>query len=110
MLIVASTCQSQVWYPILLRMSIEKPLLLPHHQYLLLKYQGQIYPLIKNETLSCAVWTVSGKGCLQQEFQRGLVRLFQVEGDKRHYQTTFCPGQSRLAGVMKEKFIHFDVL
>ena len=75
-----------------------------------IKIPGPDISINKNETLSCAVWTVSGKGCLQQEFQRELVRLFQVEGDKRHYQTTFCPGQSRLAGVMKEKFIHFDVL
>ena len=31
MLIVALTWLSQVWYPILLRMSIEKPLILSHH-------------------------------------------------------------------------------
>ena len=53
---------------------------------------------------------VSGKGCLQQEFQKGLPSLFQVQGDKVHYQITIRPGQSGLAGVVKEKLIHFDVL
>ena len=110
MLIVAPTWQSQVWYPTLLKMSIEKPLLLPHHPHLLLNHQAQIHPLITNKTLRLAVWTVSGKNCLQQDFQRGLLSLFQVQGDKVHYQITIRPGQSGLAGVMKEKLIHFDVL
>ena len=109
-LIVASTCQSQVWYPTLLRMSLEKPLLLPHHPHLLLNHQAQIHPLITNKTLKLAVWTVSGKGCLQQELQRGLPNLVQAQGDKVYYQITIRPDQSGLAGVVKEKLIHFDVL
>ena len=91
-------------------MSIEKPLLLPHYPHLLLNDQAQTHPLITNKTLRLAVWTVSGKGCLQQEFQRGLPSLFQVQGDKVHYQITICPGQSGLAGVVREKLIHIDVL
>ena len=55
MLIVAPTWQSQVWYPTLLRMSIETPLLLPHHPHLLLKHQAQIHPLITNKTLRLAL-------------------------------------------------------
>ena len=109
-LIVAPTWQSQVWYPILLRMSIEKPIFFPHLPHLLLNHQAQINPLITSKTLRLTVWTVSGKGCLQQEFQRGLPSLLQVQGYKIHYQITICPGQSGLAGVVKEKLIHFDVL
>ena len=40
MLIVAPTWQRQVWYPAHLRISIERPLLLPHHQHLLLNHQA----------------------------------------------------------------------
>ena len=65
LLIVAPTWQSQVWYPALPRMSIDKPLLLPHHPHLLLNHQAQIHPLITNKTLRLAVWMVSGKGCSQ---------------------------------------------
>ena len=70
----------------------------------------QSHPLIRNKALKLTVWRVSGKDCLQQEFQRGLPSLFQVKGDKVHYQITIRPGQSGLASVVKEKSIHFDVL
>ena len=91
-------------------MSIEKPLLLQYHPRLLLNDQDQIRPLITKKTLRLAVWTVSGKGCSQQEFQRGLTSVFQVQEDKVHYQITIRPGQRGLTGVVKEKLIHFDVL
>ena len=63
-----------------------------------------------NNKQNIVVWTVSGKGYLQQDFQRELPSLFQVQGDTVHCQITICPGQSELAGAVKEKFIHFDVL
>ena len=102
MLIVAPTWQSQVWHPTLLRMLIEKSLLLPHHPHLLLNHQGQIHPLITDKTLRLVVWTVSVKGYLRQEFQRGIPFLFQVQGDKAHYQITIRPSQIGLAGVAKK--------
>ena len=74
---------------------------------------ANLFENVNRETTSLrlAVWTVSGKGYLQQEFQRGLPSLFiKVQGDKVHYQITIRPGQSGLAGVVKEKLIHFDVL
>ena len=56
------------------------------------------------------VWTVSGKGWLQQQFQRGLLSLFQVQGVKVRYQITVRPGQSGVVGLVKEKLIHCDEL
>ena len=47
---------------------------------------------------------------LDTEVQRGLPILFQVQEDKVHYQITILSGKSGLAGVMKEKSIHFDAL
>ena len=91
-------------------MSIDRPLLLPHHPNLLLNHQAQIHPLTTNKTLRLAVWTVSDKGYLQQEFQRGLPSLFQVQGDTVHCQITIRPVQSILAGAVKEKLIYFHVL
>ena len=37
-------------------------------------------------------------------------KIFQVQGDKDHYQITIRPFQKGLADVVKEKFIHFDEL
>ena len=60
MLLVAPTCQSQTWYQILLRMSIEKPILLPQYQYLLTSIQlisSMRRPgSISNYNSSCAQW------------------------------------------------------
>ena len=110
MLIVVLIWQSQVWYPTFPRMPIEKPLLLPQYPYLLLNHQAQAHPLMTNKTIRLVVLAASDKGCLQQESQRGLASLFQVQGDKVDYQITIPPVQSGLAGVMKEKLFHFNVL
>ena len=54
MLFVGPTWQSQTWYPILLSMSIEKPILLPQYQHLLMNPQT-VGPISdkQNLTISC---------------------------------------------------------
>ena len=59
--------------------------------------------LVINKTLRLAVWTVSGKGYLQEAFQRQLPNLFSVYDDQVQNQITIRPGPSGLAGVMKKK-------
>ena len=85
-------------------MSLQKPLLLPHHPHLLLNQQAQTHPLIAHKKLGLAVWMVSGKCCLQQKVQRELPSLIQVQGDNVHYQITIRPSQSRLTGVVLIRF------
>ena len=77
MLLVTPTWQSQLWYPLLLEMSIVRPLLLPRNASLK-NPQGKIHPLIANRTLRLAVWTISGKDYLRREFQKQLPNLLQV--------------------------------
>ena len=69
-----------------------------------------MHQLITNKTLRLVVWLVSGKGCLQQELQRELPSLFQVQGGKVQYQITIRPSQSGLADAVKKTLINFDVL
>ena len=110
MVLVAPTWQSRTWYPILLSMSIEKPKLLPQYQHLLMNPQKQLHLLLINKTLMSAVWTVSGKSYLQEAFQGQLTNLLPVCDGQVQYQITTRPGHSGLAGVMKKKLIHFDVI
>ena len=110
MVLVEPTWQSRTWYPILLSMSIEKPKLLPQYQHLLMNPQKQLHLLLINKTVISAVWTVSGKSYLQEAFQRQLTNLFQVCDDQVQNQITTRLGHSGLAGVMKKKLIHFDVI
>ena len=109
-LLAAPTWQSQTWYLTLLSMSIEEPILLPQYQHLLRNPQKQFHPLLINKTLRLAVWTVSGKRCLHEAFQRQFPNLLPVFDDQVQYQITIRPGHSRLAAVMKEKLIHFNVI
>ena len=110
MLLLSPTWQSQTWYPILLSMSIKKPILLPQYQHLLMNPEKQLHPLLINKTLRSAVWTVSWKIYLQEAFQRQLPNLFPVCDDQVQYQITIPPGHNGLAGVMREKLIHFDMI
>ena len=50
LLLVTPTWQSQIWYPLLLEMSIVRPLLLPRNTSLI-NAQGEVHPLIANRTL-----------------------------------------------------------
>ena len=72
---------AQIWYPLLLEMSIVCPLLLPRNTSLK-NPQGEVHPLIASRTLRLAVWTISGKDYLRREFQKQLPNLLQVQDKK----------------------------
>ena len=76
MIIVQPTWQSQSWYPILLKMTIKNPILLPNHPKFLLS-PGEINPLIQNSSLRLVAW-LSGKVYLQKRNQKGLSTLSQM--------------------------------
>ena len=109
LLLVTPTWQSQIWYPLLLKMSIVCPLLLPRNTSLI-NPQGQVHPLIANRTLQLAVWTISGIDNLRMEFQKQLPNLLQVQDKKVHSQITIRPGEYGLASVIKNRLMHFDVM
>jgi hypothetical protein len=52
---------NSTYYPMLLALSIDNPILLPPTQDLLLSPQGQIHPLMKTCTLKLVAWKVSGE-------------------------------------------------
>ena len=91
-------------------MSIEKPILLPHHHHLLMKPEKQMHPLLKNKTIRLVLYVVSGPCFFRVAFQRQHPGLSQVCDDQTHYQITIRLGHSRLPGLVTEKLIHFDVI
>ena len=58
---VTPTSQTQPWYTLLLRMSIQCPLLLPTLPNLLLNPLGEKYPLVKTSSLRLAAWKITEK-------------------------------------------------
>ena len=67
-LIVAPSCQPQVWYQTILRMSSEKYVPTPHHTHLLLN---------QKKTIIEVVCTVSRSRCLVKEFHSGPPSMFK---------------------------------
>ena len=100
-ILVTPTWHSQPWYPQLLHMSIEKPVLLPKQNNLLKNPLGNPHPLVVNKTLRVAAWKISGRDYLCQGFLQQLQNLsLNLEGI--HLQAILNRlGESGLAGVIQ---------
>jgi len=59
-LLIAPVWQTQIWYPTLLGMLVERPVLLPNTQNILQGPQGELHPLALQGHLPLAAWCVSG--------------------------------------------------
>ena len=74
-LLITPAWHSQSWYPRLLQMSIEKPILIPQEKDLLMGPKLEKHSLIETGKLGLLLWTISGKSYLQKEFQKTLQTL-----------------------------------
>ena len=106
LVLVAPVWPTQSWYPLLLQMSIDLPVLIPPSPQLLGK--GELLHPLTN--LQLAGWRLSAKTVKQQNFQKKLERFCWQPGDKVLAQPIPLPGVSGLAGVLNEKLIHFQLL
>ena len=105
MILVTPTWQTQPWYTLLLRMSIQRPLLLPALPNLLLNPLGKKHPLVKTRSLRLAAWKITGKPWKSKEFQAVQPNLSPCPGDQVQLQVANRPGTSGLAGVVDNKLI-----
>ena len=80
--LITSTWQTQFWYPTLLRMSIRNPLPLPSSKILLQNFQGEYHPLVVTGKLTLAGWLVFSNSWQQREYQEGLLKFSQMQGEK----------------------------
>ena len=110
MIFVTPAWPAQLWYPEAMRMSIQQPILLTWRRDLLKNPKREIHPLVQNKTLKLVVWTVSGLDCKRKEFQGRLPSLSLNEEDQVLTQIINRLGVNGLAGVLKGKLIHFEVI
>lgn len=108
--IITPAWQTQPYYPLLLTLSIDNPILLPPMKNLLLSPEGVVHPLVSNQTLKLVAWKVSGDKNKQQEFRNKLPNSWLQVGDKELRQLTTAAGDSGIAGVNQNKLIHFKPL
>ena len=109
--IITPTWQSQAWYPSLLEMSIDLPILLPQMRDMLVSPRGEPHPLSVTNNLMLAAWKVSGDRHLQEGFRQKLPLCWQsTPGGRAPLAFTKAPGDSGVAGASKGRLIHFTPL
>ena len=101
---------SQTWYQNLIHMSCRDPLVIPHSPNLLMDINNSPHPLITEERLKLAVWTVSGEKCKVLGYQSRLLKSSLTSIEHQQAWLTTMPGINGLAGVTKRKLIFFKPL
>jgi hypothetical protein len=110
MIIVTPTWNTQPYWPLLLQMVIEQPILLPNRYNLLLDPAGNQHPLITNGNLRLAAWLVSGNLSKQREFHSKLPFSLNMQDPQALFHLMTQPGRNLIAGVAKGKLIQFTAM
>ena len=105
LVLVAPVWPAQPWYPVLLHLAVDKPLLLPVTPELLMK-DNQAHPLTN---LQLAGWVLSASAIKHQVFRQKLETFCWQHGDETPPVPTLVPGTNGLAGVVNDKLIPFQL-
>jgi len=98
--------ETQPWYPTLLELLLDLPILQAKHKNLLRSPKNQPHP---QKALHLATWKVSGDSTLQAEFLSKLQSCWPQVGAKEPTQPTNQAGNVGIAGVIQKKSIQFIV-
>jgi len=111
LVLVAPIWRSQPWYPALLELLTDYPLILPAIPDLLMDpSDSSTHPLVVVDQLRLAAWKLSGKDSAQQEFLKKLPSSWQQDGAREQTRHTKVLGRNGIAGVQRNKLIPFHVL
>ena len=105
-LIIAPSWSNQPWYPQLLRMLFQRPILLPPSLDLILDPAGQQHKLITS--LQLAAWPVTGKLEQTTNFLQKLTSCSQTQSDQDPGKHIYQPGKPLIAGEVNCKTIWFQ--
>ena len=105
LVLVAPVWPAQPWYPVLLHLAVDKPLLLPVTPELLMK-DSQAHPLTN---LQLAGWVLSASAIKHQVFRQKLETFCWQHGEETPPVPTLVPGTNGLAGVVNDKLIPFQL-
>jgi hypothetical protein len=110
LVLVAPVWTTQVWYPQLLSMLVEQPILFPPHPLLLTSPRGEPHPLVQEGNLTLAAWKVSGDHKKNKHFQQQLKTSLEMLEDQELEKLMGVPGRSGWAGACHDKLIPFKHL
>ena len=108
-LLIAPVWTTQVWFPPVLSLLVERPLLLPKWEDLLvLPHNGARHPLRRK--IQLAAWILSSEDSRNKAFQEGLPRSSSGHGHKVITGSITELGKDGLAGVINSRLILFKRL
>ena len=107
-ILIAPVWRSQPWFPALLSMLIEHPLLLPQGQRILrLPGTDKIHPLCCQKKFQLAAWKISGKAYKAKAFWRKCQKFYYPPGEVAQPSNMRVLGKAGVAGVVKKRSILF---
>ena len=110
-LLITPVWQSRPWYPMLLNLLYDRPLLLPQNpQILKLPWSQTVHPLFQNRKFRLAVWPLSGDLLKTKNFQKGCAKYCRPHGNLVQKNSIRVLGNNSLAGVHKGCVIFFLAL
>lgn len=110
LLLIAPFWCTHTWYPALLELLIDDPLLLPARRDLLRDPFNRYHPLLLRKQLQLVAWKVSGNHTLRVEFRSKLPSLSSQDGVRAQTQLTSQVGGNGIAGVFGGRLIPFRVV
>ena len=100
--------RSWPWFPTLLSMLIERPLLLPQGQRILrLPGTDKIHPLCCQKKFQLAAWKISGKACKAKVFRRKCQKFYYPPGEVAQPSNMRVLGKAGVACAVKKRLILF---
>ena len=105
-LLIAPVWTTQNWYPLLLQLAVEQPIILPQKDNLLtLPHTQELHPL--RDSLRLAAWILSGDRLQTEAFLMMQSQSSVHLGPLGLINSTTQPGRNGVAGVNKGKLIYF---
>ncbi|XP_071080813.1 uncharacterized protein [Haliotis cracherodii] len=99
LILIAPTWQSQPWFPILMSLLTEEPILLPPDPQMLSSPAGETHPLMEQGSLTLAAWRISGVVTSQKAFLNRLPSYSPNPGAQAPGTLTTAPGRNGVVGV-----------
>ena len=109
-MLIAPLWRGQVWYPRMIEMLIDHPIMLPLDEDLLLSPLELRHPLIQDRSLTLGAFRLSGDSALQRAFQSKLPPSLSTQHRTQQRELITQDGINSLAGVRDNKLILFRPL
>ena len=107
-ILIALAWRRRPWYPALLSMLIEHPLLLSQGQRILkLPGTDKIHPLCCQKKFQLAAWKISGKAWKTKAFWKKCKKFYYPPGEATQPSNMKVLGKAEVAGVVKKRLILF---